>query len=76
MLSFFSLTNSLTYRICFIIILLSMKVLVAKPSGKTNVYLATDLPDPVVLHWALSKQPGEWMVYLRIFLVKFNLRMY
>ncbi|KAI3467562.1 hypothetical protein Pfo_024225 [Paulownia fortunei] len=35
-------------------------VLVAKPSGKTKVYLATDLPEPVVLHWALSKRPGEW----------------
>ncbi|XP_057774579.1 alpha-glucan water dikinase, chloroplastic isoform X2 [Salvia miltiorrhiza] len=35
-------------------------VLVAKSSGKTKVYLATDLPDPVVLHWALSKNAGEW----------------
>ncbi|KAL8035858.1 hypothetical protein ABFX02_12G123200 [Erythranthe guttata] len=35
-------------------------VLVAKSSGKTKVYLATDLPEPVVLHWALSKIPGEW----------------
>ncbi|KAH6815578.1 Pyruvate phosphate dikinase [Perilla frutescens var. frutescens] len=35
-------------------------VLVAKPSGKIKVYLATDLPDPVVLHWALSKHAGEW----------------
>ncbi|KAL1565640.1 alpha-glucan, water dikinase [Salvia divinorum] len=35
-------------------------VLVAKSSGKTKVYLATDLPDPVILHWALSKNAGEW----------------
>ncbi|KAL3835592.1 hypothetical protein ACJIZ3_010328 [Penstemon smallii] len=37
-------------------------VLVTKPSGKKKVYLATDLPEPVVLHWALSKNPGEWAV--------------
>ncbi|KAK4429801.1 Alpha-glucan water dikinase, chloroplastic [Sesamum alatum] len=35
-------------------------VLVGKSSGKTKVYLATDLPEPVVLHWALSRRPGEW----------------
>ncbi|KAG6426420.1 hypothetical protein SASPL_110643 [Salvia splendens] len=35
-------------------------VLVAKSSGQTKVYLATDLPDPVILHWALSKNAGEW----------------
>ncbi|XP_042048973.1 alpha-glucan water dikinase, chloroplastic-like isoform X2 [Salvia splendens] len=35
-------------------------VLVAKSSGKTKIYLATDLPDPVILHWALSKNAGEW----------------
>ncbi|KAL6547367.1 hypothetical protein OROMI_023088 [Orobanche minor] len=35
-------------------------ILVAKQSGKTKVYLATDLPQPVVLHWGLSKRPGEW----------------
>ncbi|KAL3819264.1 hypothetical protein ACJIZ3_005169 [Penstemon smallii] len=35
-------------------------VLVAKSSGKIKVYLATDLPEPVVLHWALSKRHGEW----------------
>ncbi|CAA2985282.1 alpha-glucan water dikinase, chloroplastic isoform X1 [Olea europaea subsp. europaea] len=35
-------------------------VLVAKSSNKTKVYLATDLPEPVILHWALSKKPGEW----------------
>ncbi|KAL0408586.1 UNVERIFIED_CONTAM: Alpha-glucan water dikinase, chloroplastic [Sesamum radiatum] len=38
-----------------------LMVLVAKPSGMTKVYLATDLPEPVVLHWALSKRPGEWV---------------
>ncbi|KAG8366087.1 hypothetical protein BUALT_Bualt17G0039400 [Buddleja alternifolia] len=35
-------------------------VLVTKPSGKTKVDLATDLPEPVVLHWGLSKRLGEW----------------
>ncbi|KAM3202848.1 alpha-glucan water dikinase, chloroplastic [Capsicum annuum] len=36
-------------------------VLVAKSSGKTIVHLATDLNQPITLHWALSKSPGEWM---------------
>ncbi|XP_060213985.1 alpha-glucan water dikinase, chloroplastic [Lycium barbarum] len=36
-------------------------VLVAKSSGKTKVHLATDLNQPITLHWALSKTPGEWM---------------
>lgn len=36
-------------------------VLVAKSSGKTKVHLATDLNQPITLHWALSKSPGEWM---------------
>ncbi|KAJ8569764.1 hypothetical protein K7X08_006341 [Anisodus acutangulus] len=36
-------------------------VLVAKSSGKTKVHLATDLDQPITLHWALSKTPGEWM---------------
>ncbi|XP_051122172.1 alpha-glucan water dikinase, chloroplastic isoform X2 [Andrographis paniculata] len=31
-----------------------------QPSGKTKVHMATDFPEPVVLHWALSKRPGEW----------------
>ncbi|KAL3654031.1 hypothetical protein CASFOL_003712 [Castilleja foliolosa] len=35
-------------------------VLVAKHSDKTKVYLATNLPQPVVLHWGLSVRPGEW----------------
>ncbi|XP_031122009.1 alpha-glucan water dikinase, chloroplastic-like isoform X1 [Ipomoea triloba] len=38
-----------------------LMVLVAKPSGKTKVYLATDLNEPVILHWALSRKPGEWL---------------
>ncbi|NP_001234405.2 glucan water dikinase isoform X1 [Solanum lycopersicum] len=37
-------------------------VLVAKSSGKTKVHLATDLNQPITLHWALSRSPGEWMV--------------
>ncbi|KAA8533187.1 hypothetical protein F0562_033280 [Nyssa sinensis] len=36
-------------------------VLVTKPAGKTKVHLATDLKEPVILHWALSKKPGEWL---------------
>ncbi|CAA0819704.1 Alpha-glucan water dikinase 1- chloroplastic [Striga hermonthica] len=35
-------------------------VLVAKHPDKTQIYLATDLPQPVVLHWGLSMRPGEW----------------
>ncbi|EPS64613.1 hypothetical protein M569_10167, partial [Genlisea aurea] len=35
-------------------------VIVAKPSNATNVYLATDIEEPAVLHWALSAKPGEW----------------
>lgn len=53
-------------------ILLFLKVLVAKPSGKTKVYLATDLPDPVVLHWALSKNAGEWTVRHKNLLIIIN----
>ncbi|KAK2977472.1 hypothetical protein RJ640_016100 [Escallonia rubra] len=36
-------------------------VLVTKPSGKTTVHLATDLKEPVTLHWALSKHTGQWL---------------
>ncbi|XP_009631505.1 alpha-glucan water dikinase, chloroplastic isoform X1 [Nicotiana tomentosiformis] len=36
-------------------------VLVAKSSGKIKVHLATDVNQPITLHWALSKSPGEWM---------------
>nr|AOQ26246.1 GWD1 [Actinidia deliciosa] len=36
-------------------------VLVTKPAGKTKVHLATDLTEPVTLHWALSRNPGEWL---------------
>ncbi|KAI8021988.1 hypothetical protein LOK49_LG03G00270 [Camellia lanceoleosa] len=36
-------------------------VLVMKPAGKTKVLLATDIMEPVALHWALSKNPGEWL---------------
>lgn len=44
-----------------------LKVLVAKPSGKTKVYLATDLPESAVLHWALSERPGQWAVCIKDF---------
>ncbi|KAI5679233.1 hypothetical protein M9H77_10183 [Catharanthus roseus] len=36
-------------------------VLVAKSSSKMKVYLATDIKEPVILHWALSRTPGEWL---------------
>ncbi|XP_008446179.2 alpha-glucan water dikinase, chloroplastic [Cucumis melo] len=37
-------------------------VLVTKNSSKTKVYLATDLQQPVTLHWGLSRtNAGEWM---------------
>ncbi|GAA0171245.1 kinase [Lithospermum erythrorhizon] len=36
-------------------------VLVAKSSGKTKVYLGTDMKEAVTLHWALSRRPGEWL---------------
>ncbi|KAJ6689066.1 hypothetical protein OIU85_005474 [Salix viminalis] len=36
-------------------------VLVTKPGGKVKVHLATDLEQPVTLHWALSKKAGEWL---------------
>lgn len=36
-------------------------VLVTKPSGKTRIDLATDFKDPLTLHWALSKNSGEWL---------------
>lgn len=38
-----------------------LHVLVVRSSGKVKVYLATDLKEPVVLHWALSKKHGEWL---------------
>ncbi|WOL20723.1 alpha-glucan water dikinase, chloroplastic isoform X1 [Canna indica] len=37
-------------------------VLVTKPLGRTKIYLATDLVEPLILHWALSRKSGEWMV--------------
>ncbi|KAK9119771.1 hypothetical protein Scep_017864 [Stephania cephalantha] len=36
--------------------------LVTKPHGKTKVYLVTNLLGPLTLHWALSKNAGEWQV--------------
>ncbi|RAL51823.1 hypothetical protein DM860_010541 [Cuscuta australis] len=38
-----------------------LMVLVTKSSGKVKAYLATDLNEPVILHWALSRKPGEWL---------------
>ncbi|XP_077244216.1 pyruvate phosphate dikinase, PEP/pyruvate binding domain-containing protein [Tasmannia lanceolata] len=35
-------------------------VLVTNHPGKTKVYAATNLKEPVVLHWALSEKAGEW----------------
>ncbi|VAI85785.1 unnamed protein product [Triticum turgidum subsp. durum] len=28
--------------------------------GKTRVHLATNRMEPLILHWALAKKPGEW----------------
>lgn len=37
-------------------------VLVTKNASKTKVYLATDLQEPVTLHWGLSRSnAGEWL---------------
>lgn len=37
-------------------------VFVTKSLGKTKVHLITDFKEPVMLHWALSKQrAGEWL---------------
>ncbi|XP_047318795.1 alpha-glucan water dikinase, chloroplastic [Impatiens glandulifera] len=36
-------------------------VLVNKANGKLKVHLATDLEDPLILHWALSHKAGEWV---------------
>ncbi|CAH9102815.1 unnamed protein product [Cuscuta europaea] len=38
-----------------------LMVFVTKSSGMVKVYLATDLNEPVILHWALSRKPGEWL---------------
>jgi alpha-glucan,water dikinase len=32
--------------------------------GSTKVHLATDYVEPLILHWALAKKAGEWMVKL------------
>lgn len=46
------------------------KVMITKPEEKTKVHLATDLTEPVILHWALSKKPGEWLVrYMNLLIV-------
>ncbi|KAJ4843805.1 hypothetical protein Tsubulata_009992 [Turnera subulata] len=34
---------------------------VTKLSGKTKVRLATDFEEPLTLHWALSKDGGQWL---------------
>ncbi|XP_042502200.1 alpha-glucan water dikinase, chloroplastic-like isoform X2 [Macadamia integrifolia] len=38
-----------------------LQVIVTKPSGRTKIYLATDLRGPLTLHWALSRKAGEWV---------------
>ncbi|XP_043724760.1 alpha-glucan water dikinase, chloroplastic-like isoform X2 [Telopea speciosissima] len=38
-----------------------LRVTVTKRSGRTKIYLATDLKGPLTLHWALSKKAGEWV---------------
>lgn len=41
---------------------LFLKVLVTNNPGKIKVYVATDLKEPLTLHWGLSKKSMEWMV--------------
>lgn len=36
-------------------------VLVTKPSCKTRIDMATNFQDSLTLHWALSKNSGEWL---------------
>ncbi|KAJ9554557.1 hypothetical protein OSB04_018602 [Centaurea solstitialis] len=36
-------------------------VLATKVSSKIRVHLATGMKEPLTLHWALSKKPGEWL---------------
>ncbi|KAK9060237.1 hypothetical protein SSX86_020941 [Deinandra increscens subsp. villosa] len=49
--------NKKTYRLSD----KELLVLVSKVSSKIRVHLATDLKEPLTLHWALSKNAGEWM---------------
>ncbi|XP_031501423.1 alpha-glucan water dikinase, chloroplastic [Nymphaea colorata] len=37
-------------------------VLVTKLNDKMKVYVATDVKEPLVLHWGLAKSAGQWMV--------------
>ncbi|KAJ3692532.1 hypothetical protein LUZ60_012882 [Juncus effusus] len=37
-----------------------LMVIVSNTSGKSKVHLATDYEGPLILHWALAKNPGEW----------------
>lgn len=68
MCNFFSVSlEDFSLVVIFRILFIFLKVLVAKPPGKTKVYLATDLQEPVVLHWALSKNAGEWAVRIKTF---------
>lgn len=61
-------TLAFHYLLFFTTILLTvtaiclLKVLVTNSLGKMKVYLATDQKGPLILHWALSRRRGEWMV--------------
>nr|AIR93787.1 glucan water dikinase [Kalanchoe fedtschenkoi] len=35
--------------------------LVTKTATKTKVHLATNYADPIILHWGVSRKPGEWL---------------
>ncbi|KAI3779441.1 hypothetical protein L2E82_09160 [Cichorium intybus] len=52
-----NILNKKTYRIGDNELL----VLVTKASSKIKVHLATGFKDPLTLHWALSKNAGEWL---------------
>ncbi|XP_071707709.1 alpha-glucan water dikinase, chloroplastic-like [Rutidosis leptorrhynchoides] len=52
-----SVLNKQTYRIYD----KQLLVLATEAFGKIRVHLATDLMGPLTLHWALSKNAGEWL---------------
>ncbi|XP_042753569.1 alpha-glucan water dikinase, chloroplastic isoform X1 [Lactuca sativa] len=52
-----NILNKKTYRVADDELL----VLVTKASSKIRVHLATGFKEPLTLHWALSKKPGEWL---------------
>ncbi|XP_071716394.1 alpha-glucan water dikinase, chloroplastic-like isoform X2 [Rutidosis leptorrhynchoides] len=52
-----NIVNKKTYRISD----KELVVLATKAKNKMRVHLATDVNEPLTLHWALSKNAGEWL---------------